>query len=145
MASNFLNFDASSVEVLSVAVRESDGAALTEKVADAPPARLVRAARAASMSVGPTARATSRTMSLGGEIAKDACPYAFLQPRSCQNKLVAGLRGGQIVATLLADEVQPVAVAALALLLAAGIPVGALDHVGARGRRDDGAGFLAGR
>src|SRR6185312_12619133 len=145
IASKRLNLVASPDSVLSVAVRESVvGTSPTEKGAEAPPARFANAARASAMSVGPAARATSRTMSLGGEIAKKTClAYSFSQFGSCQNKLVAGLRTLPI-RPLLADEVQPVAVGPFTLVAAAHVLVGALDHVGARGGRDDPPGLLAG-
>src|SRR6478672_6240019 len=78
IASNFLNFLAGSAvaAALSAVARDriepasTDAAVSTENVPAAPPARLVSAARAASISIGSAARATSITMSLGGEIAK---------------------------------------------------------------------------
>ena len=45
---------------------------------------------------------------------------------------------------LLRDQVQPLAVGAFAFVAVAYVLVGALDHVGAGGRRGDEAGFLPG-
>src|SRR5690348_8405954 len=84
IASNFLNFLAGSAvaAALSAVARDriepastdaavsSEPGVSTEKAPAAAPARLVSAARAASISIGSAARATSITMSLGGEIAK---------------------------------------------------------------------------
>src|SRR5690606_38390109 len=90
------------------------------------PALRARASRAAAISVGAAARATSSTMSLGGEIAKRKDPLPFQSPGSWLDKLAAGLLGA---AARLLDDFEPLAVAALALILMPCGPVGALYHV----------------
>jgi hypothetical protein len=78
IASKRLKESGVAVSVLPAAARVLM-ACVSEKTSEAPeaealPARLTSSARAASRPDGSTARATSRTMSLGGDIAKKCRP-----------------------------------------------------------------------